>query len=82
VFHEFIGEKLEKSCVKKIVKKIAESFCLPYYTITPTFSICPIHGYIAGEHEFCPICAEIEESDKAVGEVQTIQPKKEVKNEN
>ena len=41
---------------KKLVRKVAENFALPYYTITPTFSICPVHGYLAGEHEYCPIC--------------------------
>jgi ribonucleoside-triphosphate reductase len=41
---------------RTLVKRIAENFRLPYYTITPTFSICPIHGYIPGEHEFCPYC--------------------------
>jgi len=56
VFHSFIGERINKDSVKKIVKKIGENYRLPYYTITPTFSICPIHGYIAGEHEYCPIC--------------------------
>ncbi|MBD3247056.1 ribonucleoside triphosphate reductase [Candidatus Pacearchaeota archaeon] len=60
VFHGFIGERLEKTGVKKMVKKIAENFHLPYFTITPTFSVCPIHGYLSGEHEFCPKCdAEI-----------------------
>ncbi|MEW6679417.1 MAG: ribonucleoside triphosphate reductase [bacterium] len=55
VFHGFIGEKIDdpKMC-KLLVKKIAERFSLPYYTITPTFSICPIHGYIKGEHPTCP----------------------------
>ncbi len=56
VLHGFIGEKLNKEGVKKIVKKIAENYHLPYFTITPTFSICPIHGYLAGEHHFCPKC--------------------------
>ncbi|MEA3329654.1 MAG: ribonucleoside triphosphate reductase [Nanoarchaeota archaeon] len=56
VFHAFIGERLDKNAVKLIVKKIAENFQLPYFTLTPTFSICPIHGYIAGDHEFCPKC--------------------------
>ncbi len=56
VLHGFIGEKLTKEGVKIMVKKIAESYHLPYFTITPTFSICPIHGYLAGEHEFCPKC--------------------------
>jgi len=56
VLHGFIGEKLTKDGVKIMVKKIAESYHLPYFTITPTFSICPIHGYLAGEHHFCPKC--------------------------
>jgi ribonucleoside-triphosphate reductase (formate) len=58
VFHGFVGEKLEKEGVKKLVKKISDNFHLPYFTITPTFSVCPIHGYISGEHEFCPRCDE------------------------
>lgn len=56
VFHSFIGERISRQAVKKLVKKIAEGYKLPYFTITPTFSICPIHGYIAGEHEYCPLC--------------------------
>lgn len=61
VFHGFLGESLSGSeSTKKLVRRIAENFRLPYYTITPTFSICPIHGYIPGAHEFCPYCdAEI-----------------------
>jgi len=58
VFHSFIGEILSKEGVKKIVKKITEKYHLPYFTLTPTFSICPIHGYIPGEHEYCPKCDE------------------------
>ncbi len=56
VLHGFIGEKLTKEGVKKMVKKIAEGYHLPYFTITPTFSICPKHGYLAGEHVYCPKC--------------------------
>ncbi|MFA5019952.1 MAG: ribonucleoside triphosphate reductase [Candidatus Pacearchaeota archaeon] len=56
VFHAFIGEKLSGQAVKVLVKKVAEKFSLPYFTITPTFSICPIHGYLAGDHEYCPKC--------------------------
>jgi len=56
VFHGFVGERLNKESVKKIVKKIAESFKLPYFTITPTFSVCPQHKYISGEHFYCPTC--------------------------
>jgi len=55
VLHGFVGEKIDNivGC-KLLVKKIAENFHLPYYTITPTFTICPEHGYIAGEHFECP----------------------------
>ena len=61
VFHGFMGEKITGNGAKILVKKIAEKFRLPYFTITPTFSVCPIHGYLAGEHEYCPKC-EAEET--------------------
>ncbi len=64
VFHSFIGERISKQAVKKIVKKISERYKIPYFTITPTFSICPIHGYLAGEHEYCPICNQEDESSQ------------------
>ncbi|MCP4133497.1 MAG: ribonucleoside triphosphate reductase [bacterium] len=54
VVHLFIGEKVEIASVKKLVKRIAENYSLPYFTITPTFSVCPIHGYIPGAHNYCP----------------------------
>jgi len=59
VLHGFLGEKIDdpEAC-KMLVKKIAENYHLPYFTITPTFSICPKHGYIAGEHFYCPKCDE------------------------
>jgi len=67
VFHTFVGEKLDKTAVKAMVKKIAHNYHLPYFTITPTFSICPIHGYIPGEHEYCPKCdEEIAKKENAV----------------
>ena len=57
VLHAFVGEAMPSAeAVKKLVKKIAENYHLPYFTITPTFSICPKHGYLAGEHFFCPKC--------------------------
>ncbi len=56
VLHIFVGEKLSKDSVKQIVRKVSQNFKLPYFTITPTFSICPIHGYIPGDHEYCPKC--------------------------
>jgi len=55
VVHLFLGEKIDDiEVVKALVKKIAENYALPYFTLTPTFSICPIHGYISGEHKYCP----------------------------
>jgi len=57
VLHGFVGEKIPNGeIVKKLVKKVFENFKLPYFTLTPTFSICPHHGYIAGEHFTCPKC--------------------------
>jgi len=57
VMHLFVGEKIDDSeSVKKLVKKICENYHMPYFTITPTFSICPVHGYISGEHKYCPKC--------------------------
>ncbi|MBU5678949.1 MAG: ribonucleoside triphosphate reductase [Candidatus Aenigmarchaeota archaeon] len=57
VLHIFVGERIEnEKVVKNLVKKICENYRLPYFTITPTFSICPNHGYIAGEHQTCPQC--------------------------
>ncbi len=61
VFHAYIGERLDKNGIKLLVKKITENFRMPYITITPTFSICPIHGYLPGEHEYCPLCRKIPE---------------------
>jgi anaerobic ribonucleoside-triphosphate reductase len=59
VLHIFISEHdPDPQAIKKLIRKIAENYTLPYYTITPTFSICPKHGYIAGEHKYCPKCDE------------------------
>lgn len=58
VEHIFVGEELSDiETVKSLVRKIFENNRLPYITITPTFSICPTHGYIAGKHFHCPKCA-------------------------
>jgi len=57
VLHILLGERMQSGeGVKKLVRKVFENFKLPYITITPTFSICPVHGYITGEHFFCPKC--------------------------
>lgn len=59
VLHAYMGEALPSAeSVKNLVKKISHNYHLPYFTITPTFSICPKHGYIPGEHHFCPKCDE------------------------
>jgi ribonucleoside-triphosphate reductase (formate) len=55
VFHGFVGEKItDIEACKKLVKRVAYTYKIPYFTVTPTFSICPTHGYIAGEHNECP----------------------------
>jgi len=55
VFHGFLGQRIEDpETTAKLVKRIAENYSLPYFTITPTFSVCPVHGYIPGEQKFCP----------------------------
>jgi len=57
VFHIFLGERVsDTQTIKSLIKKIFENFKLPYITFTPTFSICPSHGYLAGEHFDCPKC--------------------------
>ncbi|MGA1846292.1 ribonucleoside triphosphate reductase [Deferribacter abyssi] len=59
VFHLFLGESVEEpDSLKQLVKRIASQFRLPYFTITPTFSVCPVHGYISGRHFECPKCIE------------------------
>jgi ribonucleoside-triphosphate reductase len=62
VVHVFVGERLDSAqACKKLVKKIAYGFRLPYFTLTPTFSICPVHGYVKGEHFQCPVSIEKKE---------------------
>jgi ribonucleoside-triphosphate reductase len=57
VFHVFVGEALDDwKAVRNLVRTIAKSYRMPYFTISPTFSICPVHGYLAGEHYECPKC--------------------------
>ena len=60
VFHAFLGEKLpDWKSAADLVRKIAENFKLPYYTMSPTYSICPDHGYLSGEHATCPKCGKV-----------------------
>ena len=59
VLHGYLGERLpDGQAAKKLVRKIVDNYRLPYFTVTPTFSICPKHGYLSGEHKFCPKCDE------------------------
>ena len=59
VFHAFLGEKLpDWKAAAALVRKIAENYKLPYYTMSPTYSVCKDHGYLTGEHFTCPICGK------------------------
>jgi anaerobic ribonucleoside-triphosphate reductase len=59
VFHAFLGEKLpDWRAAAALVRKIAENYKLPYYTLSPTYSVCKNHGYLAGEQFVCPVCGE------------------------
>ncbi|MBS66782.1 MAG: ribonucleoside triphosphate reductase [Pseudomonas sp.] len=60
VLHLYMAEQISSTeACKKLVRNALSRFRLPYLTVTPTFSICPVHGYLAGEHEFCPKCDEV-----------------------
>ena len=69
VFHIYAGERIaDTRSVKSLVRKICENYHLPYFTFTPTFSVCPAHGYLNGEHEACQKCgAECEVYSRVVG---------------
>ncbi len=75
VFHGFIGEKIPSAeATKKLVRRIAENYRLPYFTITPTFSVCPNHGYISGEHFLCSQCNQkCEVYSRVVGYIRPVQ---------
>ncbi|MDR3324430.1 MAG: ribonucleoside triphosphate reductase [Spirochaetaceae bacterium] len=62
VFHAFLGEAIEdwRAC-RDLVRAMANNYRIPYFTISPTFSVCPVHGYLAGEHFHCPTCKAEEE---------------------
>ncbi|MBU2068525.1 ribonucleoside triphosphate reductase [Patescibacteria group bacterium] len=77
VMHLFLGEQINDiESVKSLIKKIFSKFHLPYLTLTPTFSICPHHGYIAGEHFICPKCVieqPCEVYSRIVGYIRPVQ---------
>ena len=59
VLHLYMNERISSvEACKKLVRRSLGNFHLPYLTVTPTFSICPLHGYLSGEHEYCPRCDE------------------------
>ncbi|MEI8093471.1 MAG: ribonucleoside triphosphate reductase [Spirochaetales bacterium] len=72
VFHGFLGERISdwKAC-RSLVKAMCSNYRIPYFTISPTFSICPVHGYLAGEHFSCPQC-EAEEKHAIETELVTL----------
>ena len=60
VFHIYIGERIDAKLCKALIRKSLRNYRIPYFTVTPTFSICPVHGYLNGEHSTCPKCAPVE----------------------
>ncbi len=74
VLHVFVGERVSNpESVKQFVKKVCEKCHLPYFTLTPTFSVCPAHGYLAGEHKTCDKCgAATEIYSRVVGYLRPV----------
>jgi len=74
VFHIYLGERLHSwKAAAELIRKVAWSSRLPYFTLTPTFSICPTHGYSSGEHKQCPICgAKCEVYSRVVGYLRPV----------
>jgi len=74
VLHLFLGERLpDQRSVKRLVRRIAEGYRLPYFSLTPTFSVCPEHGYLSGEHHCCPKCGrDSEVYSRVVGYIRPV----------
>jgi anaerobic ribonucleoside-triphosphate reductase len=74
VFHIFLGERLHSwQSAAELIRKVSSSSRLPYFTLTPTFSVCPNHGYTSGEHEQCPVCgAQSEVYSRVVGYLRPV----------
>jgi ribonucleoside-triphosphate reductase len=77
VLHGFLGERImDTETTKKLVRKIAENYSLPYFTLTPTFSVCPVHGYLSGEHYTCPKCVVEQKTEvysRVVGYIRPVE---------
>jgi anaerobic ribonucleoside-triphosphate reductase len=74
VFHIFLGERLHSwKAAAELIKKVSLNSKLPYFTLTPTFSVCPTHGYTNGEHKICPVCgANCEVYSRVVGYLRPV----------
>jgi anaerobic ribonucleoside-triphosphate reductase len=74
VFHIFLGERLHSwQSAAELIRKVSSNSRLPYFTLTPTFSICPTHGYTSGEHKQCPVCgAQSEVYSRVVGYLRPV----------
>jgi ribonucleoside-triphosphate reductase len=74
VFHIFLGERLHSwKSAAELIKKVSNNSRLPYFTLTPTFSVCPNHGYVSGEHKQCPLCgANSEVYSRVVGYLRPV----------
>ncbi|MCL2069559.1 MAG: ribonucleoside triphosphate reductase [Treponema sp.] len=77
VFHSFLGEAIDdwRAC-RDLVKAIACRYRIPYFTISPTFSVCPVHGYLLGEHFFCPKC-RAEKENEILGRISELEKERE-----
>ncbi len=74
VLHIFLGEHVsDTTAIKGLIRKVADNYRLPYFTLSPTFSICPSHGYLDGEQKTCSIChQETEVYSRVVGYLRPI----------
>jgi ribonucleoside-triphosphate reductase len=74
VLHLYLGEQIRDiEVIKRLIQKVVTHFRLPYFTLTPTFSVCPSHGYLNGKQEICPVCeAETEVYSRVVGYLRPV----------
>ncbi len=74
VLHMFLGEEvIDIETTKSFIRKVSNNYSLPYFTLTPTFSVCPSHGYISGEHLKCSVCdSDTEVYSRVVGYLRPV----------